>query len=362
MTAQQKESKRNKSKAITNGHSMTPGKQKKLDAVSNSRGIIAALACDQRQALRTLFGKAMALPAEEVPRERLAEFKEAVSRTLSPYASAILLDPEYGLPAAEQRAKGVGLLLAYEQTGHDAVIPGRLPRLLEQWSVRRLLEAGADCVKLLLYYSTTSAAEINRKKQVFVERVGAECAAADVPFFLELVTYAEGMDEKGAEFATVKPAILADSAREFSRKQYQVDVLKIGVPVNLAYVEGSPTFSGNILYRREQAMEHYRRAAEATHVPFIYLSEGVSNDTFKFALELAEEAGVEYSGVLCGRATWKDGVAVLVQKGRSALEDWLGSEGVRNIQNVNQCLQAATPWSGCCRERSVTENRECFSA
>ena len=76
----------------------TPGKKKKLEAVSDSRGIIAALACDQRQALRSLFGKIIGVDPENVPDERLVEFKKAVSRILTPHASAILLDPEYGLP------------------------------------------------------------------------------------------------------------------------------------------------------------------------------------------------------------------------------------------------------------------------
>lgn len=61
-------------------------------------------------------------------------------------------------------------------------------------------------------------------------------------------------------------------------------------------------------------------------MPFIYLSQGVSNETFQYALELAAEAGVNFSGVLCGRVTWKDGVTVFVDKGLTALEDWLNQE------------------------------------
>jgi tagatose 1,6-diphosphate aldolase len=70
----------------------------------------------------------------------------------------------------------------------------------------------------------------------------------------------------------------------------------------------------------------------------------VSNETFQYALELAAEAEVNFSGVLCGTATWKDGVAVFGENGPTALEDWLHSEGARNIKNVNKHLQAAQPW------------------
>src|SRR5580692_429601 len=320
------------------------GKQKGLHAVADSRGIIAALAIDQRSALQALFAHAMSVAAADVPGENLSQFKEAVSSVLTPHASAILLDPEYGLPAAAKRAKNSGLLLAYEQTGYDKKVPGRLPRLLDQWSVQRLVDAGANAVKLLLYYSSRSPAEINEFKYAFVEKVGAECATSDVPFFLELVSYAESMDEKSVEFARIKHEVVAAGMSEFSKPRYRVDVLKVGMPVNLSFVERSPSSGGAILHSREQAKQYFLSAAACASIPFIYLSEGVSNDTFRFGLELAVEAGARFSGVLCGRATWKDGVEIFVKQGPHALQDWLGREGVRNIENVNECLGSARPW------------------
>jgi tagatose 1,6-diphosphate aldolase len=324
--------------------SLTPGKQKGLQAVADSRGVIAALAIDQRSALQALFARAMGVTAADVPGENLSRFKEAVSSILTPHASAILLDPEYGLPAAAKRAKNSGLLLAYEQTGYDKKVPGRLPRLLDQCSAQRLVDAGANAVKLLLYYSSRSPAEINEFKYAFVEKVGAECATSDVPFFLELVSYAESMDEKSVEFARIKHEVVAAGMSEFSKPRYRVDVLKVGMPVNLSFVERSPSSGGAILHSREQAKQYFLSAAACASIPFIYLSEGVSNDTFRFGLELAVEAGARFSGVLCGRATWKDGVEIFVKQGTHALQDWLGREGVRNIENVNECLGSARPW------------------
>lgn len=72
------------------------GKRKGLEAVADSRGVIAALAIDQRAAIRSLFAKTMAAEPASVPAEMLVTFKEAVSRILTPHASTILLDPEYG--------------------------------------------------------------------------------------------------------------------------------------------------------------------------------------------------------------------------------------------------------------------------
>jgi tagatose 1,6-diphosphate aldolase len=331
-----------------NGNQMareiTSGKRKGLQAVSDSRGIIAALAIDQRSALRSLIAKAKGVEPDAISGAMLAEFKEAVSRILTPHASAILLDPEFGLVASRQRAKNAGLLLAYEQSGYDKAVAGRLPRLLEHWSARRLVEAGADCIKILLYYSPSSGADSNDRKHAWVERIGAECRAADVPFFLELVSYQEGLEDKSREFARVKPEVVTKSVEEFSKPQYGVDALKVGVPVSMAYVEGSPGAEADWLYSREEAKRHFRCAAEVARVPFIYLSEGVSNEAFDDALQLAAEAGAAFSGVLCGRATWKDGVPIYVNGGVAALEKWLSDQGVKNIKRVNGRLSAAKPW------------------
>ena len=171
-----------------------------------------------------------------------------------------------------------------------------------------------------------------------------ECRANDIPFFLELVGYKEGMDEKGAEFAKLKPEVVAKSMAEFTKDRYGVDVLKVEIPVNLQFVEGARSFKGTKAYSKQEALDHFRAAAATTKKPFIYLSAGVSNPEFIEDLEFAAESGVKFNGVLCGRATWKDGIPIYAQKGGKAFEAWLKDEGVKNINNVNNALKAATPW------------------
>jgi tagatose 1,6-diphosphate aldolase len=326
---------------------ITPGKQKGLKAVSDSRGVIAAAAMDQRGSLKSAIAKEKGIDKKDVPAQMLEEFKTIVTRVLTPHASAILLDPEYGLPAAKARSSSAGLLLAYENSGYDNTRPGRLPDLLDVWSVRRLVAAGADAIKILLYYTPFDPSEVNDIKHAWVERIGGECIASDVPFFLEFVGYVENGDEKGIEYAKKKPEIVSKSMEEFSKPQYAVDVLKVEVPVNMAFVAGSKANKGetaSAAYTRDQAKEHFRRAAAAAKKPFIYLSAGVNNDVFAETLELAAESGVEFSGVLCGRATWKDGIPIYAKQGAKALEDWLKDQGVKNINNVNSKLSAAKPW------------------
>ena len=323
----------------------SPGKIKNMQALANSRGVIAAAAMDQRGSLQNSIAAARGISKDAVTDEMMTEFKTAVSKVLTPHASAILLDPEWGLPAAAARSSNAGLLLAYEKSGYDNTQPGRRPDLLPDISVKRIVDHGANAVKVLIYYTPFEDAAINEEKHAFIERIGAECEFNEIPFFLEFVGYdPSGGDEKGLEFAKKKPEVVIKSMKEFSKEQYHVDVLKVEIPDNLAYAEGSSVYKGEKAYSKEQALGIYREAAELAERPFIYLSAGVSNQQFTESLRWAAEAGVAFSGVLCGRATWKEGIPVYGQKGVAALEEWLQGEGVTNINSVNDCLNAATSW------------------
>ena len=321
---------------------ITPGKLAGMQAVANDRGVIAAAAMDQRGSLKKALAKEK---GSDVTRPMMEEFKTIVTEVLTPHASAILLDPEWGLPASKKRSKNAGLLLAYEQSGYDNTRPGRIPDLLPDYSARRLKEAGADCVKVLIYYTPFDKKEINDEKHAFVERIGDECRANDIPFFLEFVGYdPEGGDEKGADFARRKPEIVTHSMAEFTKDRYGVDVMKVEVPINMKFVEGAKAFGSVKAYTRKEALDWFKKAAAVATKPFIYLSAGVSNAEFTEALDLAGESGVQFNGVLCGRATWKDGIPVFAKQGGDAFRKWLQTDGVKNINNVNASLKAATPW------------------
>lgn len=325
---------------------MTKGKWAGINACADEQGVIAAAAMDQRGSLQKAIASGRGAGGSANAAD-LSAFKGAVTKILTKHASAILMDPEYGLDAIKQRAPGAGVLLAYEKTGYDATVAGRLPDLLPEWSVRRLVEAGADAIKILLYYNPDDDATINTVKYAFIERIGAECAAVDVPFFLEPIVYNDTIgDAKGFEFAKVKPQYVTSAVTEFSKERYGVDVLKVEVPVNVAFVEGSRAFKdGPAAYSRAEAMDLFQSAAGVAKKPFIYLSAGVTDEVFRETLEMAAEADVPFSGVLCGRATWQDGIPVYAAKGIAALEEWLEDRGVQNIKALNEVLaQGAKPW------------------
>ncbi len=326
---------------------ISANKKSHLQKLSTPKGVIAAAAMDQRGSLKKSIAKEKNVDPSQITQQMMEEFKTAVSKVLTPHSSAILLDPEFGLPAAKARAQGCGLLLAYESTGYDQTTPGRIPLLIPTWTVSKSIAEGANAIKILLYYSPFEDSKVNEIKHAWVERIGAECLAHDIPYFLEFVGYPGNEDEKSLEFAKKKPDIVRKSMEEYSKDKYHVDFLKVEIPVNMKFVKDARSNKdGQVAYDREQAKDLFRSTASATKKPFIYLSAGVSDDEFRESLELAAEAGVSYNGVLCGRATWKEGIPVYAKSGVKALEDWLSDRGVQNIQALNKVLeQGAKPWS-----------------
>ncbi|SQG16677.1 tagatose 1,6-diphosphate aldolase [Streptococcus equi subsp. zooepidemicus] len=320
---------------------LTRNKKAYLEKVSR-KGIISALAFDQRGALKRMM--ATHQDTEPAPWQ-IEALKALVSEELTPYASSILLDPEYGLPATKVRDQKSGLLLAYEQTGYDTTTTSRLPDCLVDWSVKRLKEAGADAVKFLLYYDVDGDEYINQQKQAYIERIGSECQAEEIPFFLELLTYDEAiLDNQSVAFAKLKAHKVNEAMKVFSAERFGVDVLKVEVPINMAYVEGFA--EDEVVYSKEEAIQAFRDQEAASHLPYIYLSAGVSASLFQETLVFAAEAGARFNGVLCGRATWSGAVAVYMSEGEAAARQWLRTEGFENIDRLNQVLEkTASPWT-----------------
>lgn len=316
---------------------ISKGKYEHLEKLSDEKHLINALAIDQRGSLKKMIAANSAKPVGD---EGIIDFKIEISRELTKYSSSILLDPEYGLPAADARSKDAGLIVAYEKTGYDATEIGRLPDLLPIWSAKRIKELGANAVKILLYYDVDESDEVNEQKKAFVERVGSECMAEDIPYFLEILTYDANEDDvKSSNYAKLKPHKVNESMRVFSDERYGVDVLKMEVPVNMNFVEGFS--SEEPVYTREEALQHFKEQSEATHLPFIFLSAGVSAQLFQDTIIFAKEAGSAFNGVLCGRATWKDSVEIFARDGQEAVQSWLQSQGRANIESLNEAVQAS---------------------
>jgi len=329
---------------------VSEGKWRRLRSLADGEGRFKMMAIDQRGSLYDAIAKVTNRSPEQVSGEELAKTKEIITRVLAPYATAVLTDPIYGYPHSFQSIpRGVGLLLAHEETGYERSGPTgkeRKTNLVEGWSVEKAQHAGADAVKLLLYYHPDASEEVRRYQQDLVQRLGEECAQACMPFLLELVSYAlEEASTNTDEFARRKPDLVIRSAREFSAAKYKVDVLKLEFPADLKRTREfcGGAFDGQErqpVYQLSEVREFCRQLNEGAGMPWVILSAGVNIEEFLIQVGLATEAGA--SGFLCGRAIWKDAVPLYPDVAR--MEEWLRSEGVYNFLRANAYAHRAVPW------------------
>ncbi|MCS7225112.1 MAG: tagatose 1,6-diphosphate aldolase [Armatimonadetes bacterium] len=329
---------------------LSAGKWQRLRSLTDSCGRFQMMAIDQRDSMRRAIGKVLGKDPKEVAYEDLAKAKETVTKILAPYATAVLTDPVYGYPySIPHLPPRVGLLLAYEETGYEKPGDGgkgRLSRLIFGWSVEKALKAGADAVKLLIYYHPDAPEAVCRHQEQLVQKVGEECAAYDIPFLLELVSYAlEEPSTDSPEFAAAKPSIVIRSAEEFSKPHYGVDILKLEFPADLKFTREfcNGAFDGKArtaVYSLSEVEGFCKQLNEAAATPWVILSAGVDIAEFLVQVELACRAGA--SGFLCGRAIWKD--AINLYPDIEKMEQFLSTEGVYNFLRANAYAQKATPW------------------
>jgi len=341
---------------------ISAGKWQRLRSLTDRQGRFKMMAIDQRGSLRRAIAKATGKEPAQVGYEEIAQTKRIITKALAPYATAVLTDPEYGYPYSIQHLPPqVGLLLAYEESGYERAGSygrERISKLLEGWSVEKAQRAGADAVKLLIYYHPDASEEVRRHQQEIIKKVGEECRRADMPFLLELVSYAleEGTDT--LEFARRRPELVIRSAAEFSRPEYGVDILKLEFPADLKYTTefSKGAFDGlerPFVYSLKEVERFCRELDEAAGVPWVILSAGVDIEEFLVQVRLATEAGA--SGFLCGRAIWKDVMGLYGDEAK--MEEWLCTQGVYNFLRANSYAERARPWM-CHRRFSGPENLE----
>jgi tagatose 1,6-diphosphate aldolase len=329
---------------------LSTGKWRRLRTLSDQTGRFRMLAIDQRGSMVQAIAKATGKNPEQVTFDDLANTKELITRVLAPYATAVLIDPQYGLPRSYKVfPPGVGMLMSYEESGYHHAGPNgkeRTSYLIEGWSVAQAQRAGADAIKLLVHYRPDGSDEVRRFQQDFVQQVGEECAEADMPFILELLSYAvDEVSMDSPQFAQKKPDLVIESAAEFSKPQYGVDVLKLEFPADLKHTRefaGGP-FDGKArepVYDLKEVRGYCSRLDDATAVPWVILSAGVAINEFLLQTEYACEAGA--SGYLCGRAIWKDSVDFYPNLSR--MEEWLTTKGVYNAVRAVSTAENALPW------------------
>jgi len=315
--------------------------------LADADGRFAMLAIDQRGSLFSMIAARTGRAEADVADAEMTAIKRVITEAVAPLATAVLTDPLFGYPhTAPVIPADCGVLVAGEVTGYEAAGDDeRLSTLIDGWSVAETARQGADAAKLLLWHHPDASAATHAHQRAVAEEVGAACAEHEVPFVLEIVTYPMGAVRKGtAEWARVKPSLVADAAATFSDPRYGVDLLKLEFPADLKYVEDyadQPYASGEVAYGLAEVRAACEAVDAASGVPWVILSAGVDPAEFVENVRLVGEAGA--SGFLCGRAVWKRVVDGFPSE--AAMREIAREISVPAFEQIRAANAGARPWT-----------------
>lgn len=300
------------------------GKVRRLHQASGPRGTFCVLAIDHRGPLRRRLARE---PGVTDVDRALVEVKEDIVRELAPACSAVLLDPEAGLAACVRSgalpgATGVLVALDTGSTGDPADLR---TGMVEGWSPERIARVGAAGVKLLVYYHPEAATASAVEAQV--RQVAAACEQAEIPLYLEPLSYDPVQPARGLPSAERRKVVI-ETARRLG--PLGVDILKAEFPVH-------PTEETDEGVWREAC----RELTASSPVPWVLLSAGVAGEVFLRQAAVACEAGA--SGVIAGRAIWNEAVTADGAVRRAALRG-LARERLERLREICDRLGRPVTW------------------
>jgi tagatose 1,6-diphosphate aldolase len=277
------------------------GKLRGLQQLADSKGMMTMCAIDHRGALKRALNEKNPVA---VSYQDIVDFKLDLCQAVAPFASAILLDPEYG--AGQAIAAGLlpaskGLLVSMEKTGYSGDSAARITELLPGWSVKKAKRMVASAVKLLIYFRP-DIKDIASKQLDLVAKLADQCLKEDIAFLVEPVSYPINEGEASSKkFAEIKPGLVIETARQITA--LPIDVLKAEFPADIKFEQNE-----------RKLLELCQELNQASRLPWVLLSAGVDFNSFKKQVLIACRAGA--SGFLAGRALWQEGAQIRSRKER----------------------------------------------
>jgi len=276
------------------------GKLRGLQQLADSRGMMTMCAIDHRGALKRALNEKN---PDAVSYQDMVDFKLDLCQEVAPFASAILLDPEYG--AGQAITAGLmpgskGLLVSLEKSGYTGDSAARITELPPGWGVKKARKMGASAVKLLIYFRP-DLKDIASKQLDLVAGLADQCLEEDIAFLVEPVSYPieeERINQGGTssrKFAEIKPELVIETARQITA--LPIDVLKAEFPADIKFEQDEAKLLGLC-----------QELNQASRLPWVLLSAGVDFDSFRKQVKIACKAGA--SGFLAGRALWQEGVRI----------------------------------------------------
>ena len=283
------------------------GKHWGLRRLADAQGLFSMVAIDQRPPIVQRVASARGIAPDAVAFADIVQVKALLAEALAPQASALLVDPDFGLPAATPHLRpDRGLLITLEEHRYDDAPDGRRSRLIPNWSVAQIRRLGADAVKLLAWYRPDASDAAKAHQQALVRAVGQACAEHDIAFVFELLVYplaaGPGAAPDHDEDAAKQPQRVIASVRDFAKPEFGIDLFKLESPLPMASLPAPGARGATAVQSLYHAM-----GESCAGTPWVLLSAGGSQASFEQAIGYACRAGA--SGFLAGRAVWWDALA-----------------------------------------------------
>ena len=313
----------------------TPGKAHGLVRISDGFGRYSMLAVDQRPPLLKLVSEALGTP-ENVVGAEVGLLKGLIADALAGAVTGLLIDPFLGYPRVlSLLPRATGLLLTLEDHRFETTADGyRRSGLIRGWDVDAAVRAGADALKLLVWYRPDAPADVRTAQEALVRLVGDACARVDRPFVLELLLYPLA-GEPPDVYAHRFPDLSRDLVEAFAARSFLVDLYKLALP---GRPDGVREWGGT-LYGLPDLGDAMARTTRLLPAPWVLLSGGMPSDHFIESLRLAAAAGAR--GYLAGRAIWWR--AVEAYPDIDAVRRRLNDDASRVLQSLNRIVQALPP-------------------
>jgi tagatose 1,6-diphosphate aldolase len=322
--------------------SLSAGKFRALRRLSDAQGRFKMMAADQRPPIIKAIDQKLGAGAATY--ERVGGVKRALVQALAPQSTAVLIDPDYGYSLAfDALPAQPGLLLTLENFAFEESAGGRKTFIMKDWGVDKIKRAGAEGVKLLLWYRPDCSAEVRAHQHRLVREVGAACKAHDLAFLLELLVFPfAGASDHTTDYIEHKdkrPELVLQSVRDFASPEYGVDIYKLESPLAANHLP-DPSGTGPQV---AEAQAWFDEMGKLIDKPWVMLSAGAGMEEFRRVLHYAFKAGA--SGFLAGRAIWWKAFQEHYPD-LAAMSAALASEGAGYLAEINRMTDAmARPWT-----------------
>lgn len=292
---------------------MTTAEYRGYQQICGANGRMMVVACDQRGAMRQILAST---PEEraKIDENKLGDVKSDIVAYLANSASCVLLDPVCAVPRVIDDGvlgRNTALLIGLDASGWDVDAKGyRLSKLVPGVNARRVRELGGTGGKLMVYLRPDRA-EANTHNIKIIRDCVADFAKEDLLLVVEILTYAfDGEDE--AAYKAKFGELIEGSARIALDNGSKV--LKLPFPGSAASCRAISNMAGD--------------------VPWAVLSAGVDHKTFLGQVETAMQNGA--SGVIAGRALWKDCISL----DRKVEQNRLATIATPRLKEIQKILEA----------------------